>query len=63
MDGGNLRDGCMEVAFEQWTEPGQNVLCNCSIQSPPAVDSNGIPPLWETVSERCMLMYAERFPY
>ncbi len=32
MDGGNLRDGCMEVAFEQWIEPGQQDLYSCSIQ-------------------------------
>ncbi len=39
MDGENLRDGCMEVAFEQWTEPGQQDLDDSSVENKDAPGS------------------------
>ena len=39
MGGVNLRDGCMEVAFEQWTEPGQQDLDDSSVENKDAPGS------------------------
>ena len=47
MDGENLREGVVEVAFEQWTEQRENISF--------LVGSNVFPALAEAVSEK--------FPY
>ena len=51
MDGGNLRDGVMEVAFEQWTERTVNLI---------RVDFNCIPGvIWERYRKHALA----GFPY